>query len=95
MKILDSLLKKWYIYNLAYVGGFNRGTVFAMENIYMTIKELAKYLRVKQTTVYNWVSNDRVPASKVVGQWRFKRSEIEQWIEKGNNNKNKVKSKAR
>ena len=51
-----------------------------MEDIYMTIKELARYLRVKQGTVYNWVNNERIPAFKVVGQWRFRRSEIDEWI---------------
>jgi len=56
-----------------------------MENAYMTIKELANYLRVKQSTVYNWVNSDRVPASKVVGQWRFRRSEIDDWIKSSNN----------
>ena len=61
-----------------------------MEDTYLTIKELAKYLRVKQSTVYNWVNSDRIPASKIVGQWRFRRSEIDSWI-KENNNKNRTK----
>lgn len=58
-----------------------------MEDVYITIKELADYLRVKQSTVYNWVSNSRIPASKVVGQWRFKRTEIDEWIKDSNNGK--------
>ena len=62
-----------------------------MEDAYMTIKELAKYLRVKQSTVYNWVNNDRVPASKIVGQWRFRRSDIDDWIKNSNNKNNKAK----
>ena len=62
-----------------------------MEDTYMTIKDLARYLKVKQSTVYNWVNTDRVPASKVVGQWRFKRSAIDEWIKNSNNNKNKTK----
>ena len=61
-----------------------------MRDAYLTIKELAKYLKVKQSTVYNWVNKERVPASKVVGQWRFKRSEIDNWIKSSNNRKNKA-----
>ena len=61
-----------------------------MEDIYFTIKELTQYLKVKQSTVYNWVANKRIPASKVVGQWRFKRSEIDKWIKSSNNRKNKA-----
>lgn len=66
-----------------------------MEDAYITIKELASYLKVKQSTVYNWVSNERIPASKVVGQWRFKRSEIDQWIKDSNNRKKKAKINGR
>ena len=61
-----------------------------MEDVYMTIKELTKYLKVKQSTVYNWVNNERIPASKVVGQWRFRRSDIDEWIKNSNNKKNKA-----
>ncbi len=62
-----------------------------MEDTYITIKELTEYLKVKQSTVYNWLNNERIPASKVVGQWRFKRSEIDQWIKNSNNRKKKAK----
>lgn len=58
-----------------------------MNDVYMTIKELAEYLRVKQSTVYNWLNSDRIPASKVVGQWRFRRSEIDEWVKSCNNHK--------
>ena len=60
-----------------------------MEDVYLTIKELANYLKVKQSTVYNWVNHDRIPVFKVVGQWRFKRTEIDEWIKSNNNKKNR------
>jgi len=55
-----------------------------VENNYMNIKELAKYLNVKQSTIYNWINNKRIPALRVVGSWRFRRSEIERWIKNNN-----------
>lgn len=58
-----------------------------MEDVYITIKELAKYLKVKQSTIYNWINKGRIPVSKVVGQWRFKRSEIDQWIKDSKKNR--------
>lgn len=58
-----------------------------MDDVYMTIKDLTKYLKVKQSTVYNWINNNRIPASKVVGQWRFKRSAIDRWVKINNNQK--------
>ena len=64
-----------------------------MQDVYMTIRELANYLKVKQSTVYNWINNERIPVSKVVGQWRFRRNEIDQWIKDSNNNNKKKKDK--
>lgn len=46
----------------------------------MTVTELAKYLRVKKRTVYDWLKKKRVPATKVVGQWRFKKDRIDEWL---------------
>ncbi len=47
----------------------------------MTIEELASYLRVKKRTIYDWLKKGKIPASKAVGQWRFKREKIDAWLE--------------
>lgn len=47
----------------------------------MTIDELARYLRVKKRTVYDWVKKGKIPAVKTVGQWRFKREKVDLWLE--------------
>lgn len=49
---------------------------------FMTVKEVARYLRVNQYTVYRLVSQRKIPAYKVGSQWRFKRDNLEQWLEK-------------
>jgi len=49
----------------------------------MTIDELARYLRVKKRTVYDWLKKRKIPAIKTVGQWRFKRDRIDTWLETG------------
>ena len=46
----------------------------------MTIKEVAKYLKVNERTVYRLAGAKRMPAFKVGGTWRFLRSDIDQWI---------------
>ena len=48
----------------------------------MTIEELAQYLRVKKRTIYDWVKKGKIPAVKAVGQWRFKKNLIDDWLEK-------------
>ena len=47
----------------------------------MTITELAGYLKVTRRTIYEWLKNRRIPAVKLVGQWRFKKDKIDEWLE--------------
>jgi PTS system nitrogen regulatory IIA component len=49
-------------------------------NEIMTIEEVAAYLRVSERTVYDWVSKGELPGGKLGTSWRFRRSDIEQWI---------------
>lgn len=51
------------------------------ENELMTIGEVADYLRVKKRTIYEWLKNGKIPAIKAVGQWRFKKVQIDHWLE--------------
>lgn len=46
----------------------------------LTIKELASYLKIAEKTTYRFVSEGRIPGFKVGGSWRFRRSDIESWI---------------
>tara|TARA_B100000745_G_scaffold278954_1_gene210234 strand:+ start:314 stop:490 length:177 start_codon:yes stop_codon:yes gene_type:complete len=48
----------------------------------MTIEEVADYLRIKKRTVYEWIKNKKIPTIKMVGQWRFKKSKIDAWLDK-------------
>ena len=47
----------------------------------MTVKEMAKYLRLDQHTVYRMARKGEIPAFKITGQWRFKKELIEKWLE--------------
>ena len=47
----------------------------------MTIEEVADYLRVKKRTVYEWVKHGKIPGIKAVGQWRFRKMQIDTWLE--------------
>lgn len=46
----------------------------------LTIKEVAKYLKVNDRTVYRLAANKKIPAFKVGNAWRFRKNEIDQWI---------------
>lgn len=46
----------------------------------MTIREVAEYLKVNERTIYRLLSAKKMPAFKVGGSWRFRRSDIDGWI---------------
>jgi PTS system nitrogen regulatory IIA component len=46
----------------------------------MSVRELADYLRVNISTVYIWSQRGQIPALKMGKMWRYRRSEIDQWL---------------
>ena len=50
----------------------------------LTLQEVAEYLKVNKKTVYRMVKSKRLPAFKVMNQWRFKKDDLNKWIESNN-----------
>ena len=48
----------------------------------MTIREVADYLKITEKTAYRLASAGEIPGFKVGGSWRFRRTEINQWIDR-------------
>ncbi|MDR2068709.1 MAG: PTS sugar transporter subunit IIA [Spirochaetaceae bacterium] len=46
----------------------------------LTLDEVAKYLRVSERTVYDWAQKGEIPSGKIGTVWRFKKSDIEKWV---------------
>ena len=51
----------------------------------MTLEEVADYLRLSKDTVYRMASAGKLPASKVGSQWRFRKDDVDRWLEKNKN----------
>ena len=51
-----------------------------MEDDILTIEEVARYLRVSERTVYDWAQKGEIPSGKIGTVWRFKKAEIEKWV---------------
>ena len=47
----------------------------------MTASELAQYLRLHTETIYRLIQTEGLPAVKAGGQWRFRTSEVDQWLQ--------------
>ena len=51
---------------------------------YISIDEAAEYLGIKTVTLRNWLKKDvELPAKKIGKQWKFKRSELDAWVNSG------------
>ena len=59
-----------------------------MSSDILTVEEVAVYLKLAKKTVYKMAVEGTIPAFRVGKFWRFKKTEIEEWI------KNNRKAKA-
>lgn len=51
---------------------------------YISIAEAAEYLGIKTVTLRNWIKKDEyIPAYKIGKLWKFKRSELDEWVNSG------------
>ena len=54
-----------------------------MDN-WISLEEAAAYLGVKKETVRAWIKKTDIPAHKIGKLWKFKRSELDEWVKSGN-----------
>ena len=47
---------------------------------FLTLPEVAEYLRFSIHTIYKMVEHGRIPALKAGAVWRFDRAEIDDWM---------------
>ena len=52
-----------------------------MSDEILTLPEVAQLLKVAEKPVYSMAQKALLPAFKAGGQWRFKRADLDQWIE--------------
>ena len=52
-----------------------------MTDTLMTVEEVAKYLKIQESTVYTWARQRKVPAIKIGSFWRFRKEDIDRWLE--------------
>lgn len=52
---------------------------------YISIDEAAEYLGIKTVTLRNWIkkTDNNIPAHKIGKMWKFKRSELDEWVNSG------------
>ncbi len=53
----------------------------------MTVGEVAQYLKVEESTIYTWANQGKIPAIKIGHFWRFRKEDIDKWLEERKNKK--------
>jgi excisionase family DNA binding protein len=53
-----------------------------MNEVILTIKDVAEFLKVRPVTIYKLLSLKKIPGVKISGVWRFQSGLIKKWIDK-------------
>ncbi len=54
-----------------------------MEDPWLSVDQISAHLGVKPDTVYKWIDRHNLPAHKVGRLWKFKISEVDDWVRSG------------
>ncbi len=54
-----------------------------MTEPWVSIDDVVAHLKVTKDSVYRWIESRGLPAHKVSRHWRFKLSEVDEWIRCG------------
>lgn len=58
--------------------------VILLDDKWINLDEAAEYLGVKPITIRDWIKKGNgIPAHKIGKQWKFKRSELDEWVKSG------------
>jgi excisionase family DNA binding protein len=54
-----------------------------MTEPWVSVDELTQHLGVTKDSVYRWIERKGLPARKVGKLWKFKLSEVDEWVRRG------------
>ena len=54
-----------------------------IEDRYYSMPEIMKYLGISRDTALRWITTKQMPAHNFGKNWKFKLSEIDEWVNSG------------
>lgn len=54
-----------------------------IEDRWLSISEICKHLGVSNDTVYKWIDKHEMPAHRMGRLWKFKKKQVDAWVEAG------------
>lgn len=52
-----------------------------IEDRWLSVDDICKYLGVSKDTVYKWIDKQGMPAYRIGRLWKFKKRQIDAWVE--------------
>ncbi len=56
--------------------------VYMSDNTLLNVKQVAQYLQLKESTIYSWAQDGKIPAIKIGRTWRFRQADLDAWLER-------------
>jgi len=50
---------------------------------WLSVEQIANHLGVSKESIYRWLEKKKIPANRVGRLWKFKASEVDEWIRNG------------
>jgi excisionase family DNA binding protein len=50
---------------------------------WVSMNEICEHIGIKRETALKWIINENMPAQKIGKLWKFKISQVDEWVEKG------------
>lgn len=54
-----------------------------MSEPWVSVDDVARHLGVAKDTIYRWIEGRSMPAHRVGRLWKFKLSEVDEWVRAG------------
>lgn len=57
---------------------------------WVSVDQIAEHLGVTHDSIYRWIDRKRLPAHRVGRLWKFKVTEVDDWVRAGGADENKM-----
>ena len=54
-----------------------------LEDRWLSVDEISQYLGVSSDTIYRWIDKQAMPAHRMGRLWKFKKDQVDAWVEAG------------
>lgn len=70
-------------YDLCYSNRLYTTRIATMTEPWVSVDQIAEHLGVTRDSIYRWIERKGLPAHRVGRLWKFKISEVDEWVRAG------------